>query len=638
MQQWSSIPVSPDERSNMKKTKLGMAVAAVVLMATVGVTAASAATPGKLQTRPLDTGIGGGEGGYRFIVKYRAGSSELRDAAAVNRGLGSAASRAGLNRAVAASARSAARPAASATMLRRMAAPGWAVVKTSRALDKAEAAQFIQEMKANPAVERVEIDRMYRSMATDAPKFTPNDPQTFAQWNFYNAKAGVNATAAWDISQGEGVVVAVVDTGITQGNPDLQNNVIPGYDMITDKRVSRRASDDRAAGGWDTGDWIEQNYCTGWATNDPHPAKDSSWHGSHVAGTVAQETNNGLNMAGLAFKAKVQPVRVLGSCGGFGSDIADGIVWAAGGSVPGLPANPTPAEVINMSLGSVSPSSCPAMYQDAIDEAIGLGSIIVVAAGNDNANAGSYTMSSCNNVISVGATGINGGRTYYSNYGARVDLSAPGGNAENSNDGWIFQVINEGTTTPTASWAPLGLVGTSMASPHVAAAVAMVQSVVDTPLTWTQMRDLLTSTVKPFGTTIPASTPIGAGILDINAALVKATTPPCDPAVDDCGPVATPLTNKVAVTGLTGGAGSETVYSFQAEAGKVLTFMTYGGTGDVSLYVSYDAEPTSSAFDAKSTRAGNSETVRINKPQAGTYYVKVVGAASFAGVSLVARQ
>ena len=87
-----------------------------------------------------------------------------------------------------------------------------------------------------------------------------------------------------------------------------------------------------------------------------------------------------------------------------------------------------------------------------------------------------------------------------------------------------------------------------------------------------------------------------------------------------------------------GSAGSETVYSFQAEAGKVLTFMTYGGAGDVSVYVRYDAVASSTAFDAKSTRAGNSETVRVNKPQAGTYYVTLVGVGSFSGVSLVARQ
>ena len=622
----------------MKKTKLGMAVAGVVLMASISVPAAMAANTGNMQTRPLREAPAAGEGGYRFIVKYRAGSTELRDAARANQGISAAASRAGLDRASPATARSAARPAASASLLRRMGTPGWAVVETSRVLDGTETAGFIREMKANPAVESVEIDRLYHHMAVETPSFTPNDPQTYAQWNFYNAVSGVNATEAWDISQGEGVVVAVIDTGIVQGNPDLKNNVIPGYDMISDKRISRRATDDRVAGGWDVGDWVEQNYCTGWATANPHDADVSSWHGSHVAGTVAQETNNGLNFAGLAFKSKVMPVRVLGSCGGFGSDIADGILWAAGATVPGLPVNPNPAEVINMSLGSGSPASCPSIYQSAIDQAISLGSIIVVAAGNANGNAGNYTMSSCNNVISVGATGFNGGKAYYSNYGPRVDLSAPGGNAEQNNNGWIWQVANGGTQGPTSEWKPLGLVGTSMASPHVAAAVAMVQSVVATPLSWTQMRDLLKSTVKPFGTAIPAATPLGAGILDIKAALVKATTPPCDPATEQCGPEATPLVNKIALTGLAGGTGSEALYSFQAEAGKVLTFMTYGGSGDVSLYVSFDAEPTSSDFDAKSTRAGNSETVRFTAPQAGTYYVKLVGVNTYAGVSLVARQ
>lgn len=623
----------------MKKSKLGVAVAGVVLMASMGVPAAFAANTGTLPTRPVNSGPVVGEGGYRFIVKYRAGSSELRDTGAANQGISAAASRAGLSRATAASAKSAARPAASAAVLRRMGSPGWAVVQASRELDGQESANFIRELKANPAVERVEIDRLYQRLADPVgPNFMPNDPQTSVQWNFYNAASGVNASQAWDISQGEGVVVAVIDTGIAQGNPDLQNNVIPGYDMISDKRISRRATDDRVPGGWDLGDWVEQNYCTGWATNDPHAADVSSWHGSHVAGTVAQETNNGVNLAGLAFKSKVMPVRVLGSCGGFGSDISDGIIWAAGGTVPGLPVNPNPAEVINMSLGSRAPAACPTIYQEAIDEAISRGSIVVVAAGNENANAGSYTMSSCNNVISVGATGFNGGRAYYSNYGPRVDLSAPGGNAEQNNNGWIFQVINRGTQGPTSEWAPLGLAGTSMASPHVAAAVAMIQSVVDTPLTWTQMRDLLKSTVKPFPTAIPAATPIGTGILNIEAALVKATTPPCDPAVDTCGPVATPLVNKLAVTGLSGAAGNEALYSFQAEAGKVLTFMTYGGAGDVSLYASVDKEPTASVADARSTRPGNSETIRFTAPKAGTYYIKLVGVNGYTGVSLVARQ
>lgn len=625
-----------------KKTQLGLAITGVVLMASIGAPAVSAAEIGPAKVVGLSASTVDTSGGYRFVVKYRAGTSELRDAATLNRGLGAAAARAGLDRAVAKTSRAAARPAVEAALLRRMGAPGWSVIKTSRALNAQEAADFVRELKANPAVERADIDRMYQRMVDVAPSMTPTDPNYAQyQWNFFNQTAGVRAPQAWDLSQGEGVVVAVIDTGITQGNPDLQNNVIPGYDMISDKRVSRRDTDGRAPGGWDIGDWVEANYCTGWATGGSHAADVSSWHGSHVSGTIAQETNNGRGLAGLAYKAKVMPIRVLGSCGGFGSDIADGIVWAAGGEVPGLPLNTNPAEVINMSLGSVSPSTCPTEYQEAIDLANSKGAIVVVAAGNDNANAASYTMSSCNNVISVGATGITGARAYYSNYGARVDLSAPGGggSVDGNPNGYIWQVMNGGEKGPEPSnWILGGMGGTSMASPHVAAAVAMVQSVVDTPLTLNQMRDLLKKTATPFPVAIPASTPIGAGILNINAALVKATEPPCDPNVEQCGPEATPLVNKVAVTGLAGSAGSETVYSFQAEAGKVLTFMTYGGAGDVSVYVRYDAVASSTAFDAKSTRAGNSETVRVNKPQAGTYYVTLVGVGSFSGVSLVARQ
>src|SRR5690606_29027885 len=143
------------------------------------------------------------------------------------------------------------------------------------------------------------------------------------------------------------------------------------------------------------------NYCTQFGS-PPHDADDSSWHGTHVAGTVAQETNNGSGLAGLAHGAQVMPIRVLGSCGGFGSDIVDGMIWAAGGSVNGLPDNQNPAEVLNMSLGSVGPAACSAAYQDAINQVNALGSIIVVAAGNSNGNAANYTMSSCDNVISVG--------------------------------------------------------------------------------------------------------------------------------------------------------------------------------------------------------------------------------------------
>lgn len=630
----------------LKKSKISLAVASALLVSVAGVSGAMASER-SLQPKVMTHStapVGDESAAFRFVVKYKAGSAERSDARVIGRGLDNAMARSGLNRAVAATATSPARPAVTAQHLRQMGVPGWNVVRTSRILNEREIASFIRELKADPSVETVEIDRMYQRLQTASPAMTPTDPNYAQyQWNFHNAVGGVRAESAWDLAnaQGQGVVVAVLDTGIVENHVDLAANVVPGYDMITDMQVSRRTTATRIPGGWDVGDWIEANYCGG-----THPAQNSSWHGSHVAGTIAQQTNNGVGLAGLAHAAKVMPIRVLGSCGGYGSDIADGITWASGGTVPGLPANTNPAEVLNMSLGSVRPAACSTLYQDAINAANSRGSIIVVAAGNANANAGDYTMSSCQNVISVGATGITGAKAGYSNWGARIDLSAPGGGgaADGNPNGYIWQVLNNGDKGPTTQWVLGGMAGTSMASPHVAAVAAMVQGALVAnnrqPLTWTQMRDLLTSTARAFPVTPSASTPMGAGILDARAALDKALVVPCNPAVETCAPTAIALTNKTPVRSLSGSAGSEVLYSFQAQAGKILSITTSGGTGNVSMYVSFDAEPTVASSDFRSVRPGNNESVRINgsSVRAGTYYIKLVGTGAYSGVTLEARQ
>lgn len=617
------------------QTTLGAAIAAILLTG-----AAQAAQPrlDRTVTRDLATTQSAGLGGQRFVVKTTAAVAPGR--AALTSALGTSVRRAGLASAVRANSTAAARPAATARVLRSMGAPGWHVVQTSRVLTESEQASFIRELSAEPGVLKVEADRLYQradvARSTSAVRAAaPNDPGYSAlQWNFHNATGGVRAEQGWDISTGEGVVVAVIDTGIVQNHADLAVNVLPGYDMISDKRISRRDTDARVAGGWDVGDWVEANYCTVLGAS-PHAAQDSSWHGSHVSGTIAQQTNNSLGLAGLAHNAKVMPVRVLGSCGGYGSDIADGMLWAAGAQVDGLPLNQNPAEVINMSLGSGGPSACPTVYQDAINAVNNLGSIIVVAAGNSNADASTYTMGACNGVIVVGATRVTGGKASYSSWGTRVDLSAPGGGGSVDGDpnGYIFQAINNGTTRPTTEYSLGGYTGTSMASPHVAAAVAMVQSVVDTPLAWGEMRDLLRRTARPFPASIPGSTPMGAGILDVATLLNRATQPPC---TENCVPPTVQLSNKVELRGLSNGA-EDAVYSFQAEAGKVLSFMTYSGTGNVSMYVAAGRVPTATDRDGFSTRANsNTETVRFTAPVAGTYYVRLTG--TYAGMTLVARQ
>lgn len=577
--------------------------------------------------------------GQRFIVKTTGTTTQSRSL--LTQSLASSAQRSGITTAAAATARAAARPAARASVLRNMAVPGWYVVQTSRRLNSAETAAFVRELAAEPGVTSVDVDRLYQALDTGRgmvqPKLIPNDPQyAQLQWNFHDQTGGVRADQAWDISTGAGVVVAVIDTGVVENTPDLKDNVLPGYDMISDRLISRRETDARVAGGWDQGDWMEANYCTALGA-PPHAARDSSWHGTHVSGTVAQQTNNGVGLAGLAHNARILPVRVLGSCGGYGSDIADGMLWAVGATVAGLPVNANPAEVLNMSLGSNGPDACPQIYQDAIDEVNRRGAMVVVAAGNSNADAGTYTMSSCKDVISVGATRVTGGKASYSSWGNRVDLSAPGGGGGVDGDpnGYIFQIVNTGTTRPTTEFGIGGYTGTSMASPHVAAAAALVQSVATTPLRWDQMRDLLKSTARPFPASIPTSTPMGAGILDANALVTAATSEPCDPAVESCTPPNVELSNAVELRGLSS-TSAERTYSFTARAGTPLTIMTLGGKGDVSLYVAAQRVPSASDYDAKSTRPTNSESVRIGSPSAVTYMIRLTG--TYSGLTLVARQ
>ncbi|WP_296249336.1 S8 family serine peptidase [uncultured Stenotrophomonas sp.] len=668
----------------MKKNKLVLTSIAGAVLSTM---CASAGMAAPLVNEKAKAGTVAGAasdtGAARFIVKYRAGVAELSNSVLANQGISQAVSRAGLHRAVPATSRSAAQPAVTAVLSRRMAIPRWGVIKASRNLNAEQAAAFLRELKANPAVERAEMDSWMVPMVSGrAAALVPNDPDYAKyQWNLLSTGSGVHAPEAWTRSQGEGVVVAVIDTGIAQGNPDLQANVLPGYDMISDRLVSRRDSDGRAAGGWDPGNWVEQDYCVPLGMR-PHPAEDSGWHGTHVAGTIAQQTNNGQGLAGLAYKAKVVPVRVLGSCGGLGSDIADGIVWAVGGQVPGLPLNENPAEVINMSLGSAVPAACPAFYQEAVDYAVSKGAIIVAAAGNDSADADAYTMGSCQNVILVAATRDTGEPAGFSNRGSRVTLSAPGGNdygrgSQSTNkNGYIWQMINGGKSRPEGNnWLAEGIAGTSMAAPHVAAAAAMVQSVASNPLTLAQMSNLLKRTATPItfsgigkpgdpgppgGPGIPGppgtggGSGMGAGILNIDAALVELANPtcdlalascekPCNPDTEKCDPVLLPiaLVNKVELHAQSGRDVAQVLYSFEAQAGKVLSFMTYGGSGDPSMYVSYGKEPTIASADAKSIRSGSTiETVRFTAPKAGTYYIKLLAPANFSfnGVTLVARQ
>ncbi len=519
---------------------------------------------------------------------------------------------------------------------------GDAEVITVNTVNKASAADMqdiVERINDQPDVEYAEIDAWMVAYRT------PNDSRFNEQWHYGSSAGGMNLPGAWDETTGSSAVtVAVLDTGY-RPHPDLADNVVGQYDMISSTSVSNDGNG-RDSNAQDPGDWTTAGQC-----GQGSEASDSSWHGTHVAGTVAAVSDNNSGVAGVAWNVNLVPVRVLGTCGGSLSDIADGIRWAAGLSVGGAPVNSNPADVINMSLGSVTPSACSSTYSSAINAAVNAGATVVVAAGNDNSSAG-YPPGNCANVISVAAGARDGSRAYYSNFGSSIDITAPGGDlcdpttnalpnsASDCRGGttrtsdMILSTYNSGTTTPGSNnydWSQ----GTSMASPHVAGLAALIKSV-DSSLTPAQIEQTIKDTADSFANVSDhqCTTSIcGAGYANATAAIDSisggGTTPP------NSGN--TILTNGVAKTGLTGSQGDQKRYTLVVPSGATdLSFNLAGGSGDADLYVQFGSAPGTGAgsYDCRSWATGNNETCVIDNVQAGTYHVLVNAYAAYTGASL----
>lgn len=354
-------------------------------------------------------------------------------------------------------------------------------------------------LEARPDVLWAEPDMRVQIAASPV---IPNDPlfgQMTDMWNGGGASDySIKAPLAWGAQKGSSdVVVAVIDTGVT-AHPDLDANIVSGYDFISDVAVANDGN------GWDPnpadpGDWITSAEA---ATGEFEgcPVTNSSWHGTHVSGTIAAVQDNNLGITGVAPGAKIQAVRALGKCGGYTSDIVASITWASGGAVPGVPPNPTPAKVINMSLGGDGP--CTNAYSSAINGALARGATVVVAAGNETEPITNKVPANCSGVITVTATDSRGQQASYSNYGVlpgQATLAAPGGDFQVDNG--ILSTHNAGTRGPVYPDLPSqyvyeALQGTSMATPHVAGAAALLYSAgIATPAS---VRSALISSVRPF--------------------------------------------------------------------------------------------------------------------------------------------
>lgn len=325
------------------------------------------------------------------------------------------------------------------------------------AAEKIATLMTIKDMAARSDVEFAEPNFIRQ------PLKTPNDPYYSRQWHYTN----INLPAAWDIStgtrsDGEDVVVAVVDTGVYLAHPDLSGQLLSGYDFVSSESMSN------------DGNGIDNN------PDDPGDSTQrgySSWHGTHVAGTIGAASNNNVGVAGVSWGVKILPVRVLGVGGGTSYDIIQGLYYSAGlendsGTVPSQK-----ADIINMSLGSYGYSASEQLVMNELYEA---GVIVVAAAGNDGISSPSYP-ASYNHVISVSATDYADNLTDYSNYGSNIDLAAPGGdtsadlNRDGNGDGVLSTLVSDasGSRQPTYTYYN----GTSMAAPHVAGVLALMKAI-----------------------------------------------------------------------------------------------------------------------------------------------------------------
>jgi serine protease len=379
--------------------------------------------------------------------------------------------------------------------------PTVGVVNFDTPLTFAEAAPIAAALDARPDIIAVGPNRRVYPAATPT---IPNDLLFGQQWNMWSGGTssdyGTRAAGLWPRTTGtDSVVVGIIDTGSTT-HPDLVGTTVPGFDFITN------VDDARDGNSWDPDPTDEGDWCTQEGTR-------SDWHGTHVHGVINAVHNNGIGISGVAPSVKVQHLRVIGACGGTSEDILAAVIWGSGGRVsdvistpgqdPGI--NPTPASVLNLSLGGAG--DCDPVSQSVFDQARSRGTTIVAAAGNEGTSVTTSWPANCHRVIAVASGTSAGTLSTFSNYGTapgQITLTAPGAS--------ILSTINRGTTVATLPGYG-NLSGTSMATPHVAAAAAILYSLgVTTP---DGISNALRAAVRrfPAGTSCDAIR-CGAGLLD----------------------------------------------------------------------------------------------------------------------------
>lgn len=497
-----------------------MRLASLCLAAAAALAAIAAHPPAHAErTPPRALPLADAAGSARVIVKFREASTTLRAHA-----LSAGASSADVSQRLAARASTLGARHGLALRAGPAATDRIQVVIADGMTSTALAAR----LAADPEVEFAEPDRRVRRVAV------PNDPfyatvsgaqgPAAGQWYLRSPDptlvSAINAVTAWDVHTGNpSVIVAVIDTGVRLNHPDLSGKLLPGYDFVSDINISNDTNgvDEDPS---DPGDYLTSQEITANPTLwDGCGESESSWHGTQVSGIVAASTHNGVGMAGTGRHVRVLPVRALGKCFGYTLDIVNAMRWAAGLSVPGVPTNPTPAKVLNLSLGSSG--ACSQLEADTVAAVNAVGAVVVAAAGN-SAGRASGSPANCAGAIGVAGLRHAGSKVGFSDVGSELSIAAPGGNCVNLSGSCLYPILtttNAGTQGPgtnTYSDASNASVGTSFSAPLVSGAAALMLSARPN-LTAAQLRSLMMSSSRPF----PSS-----GLVDSNNQPVQACQAP----------------------------------------------------------------------------------------------------------------
>ena len=510
-----------------------------------------------------------------------------------------------------------------ATAGSRQFSPSMHVVFLEKTLYGADVSTVLDKLRADPAVVFADVDeRRYPHALPNDPLFVPTATAS-GQWYMLTPStatptsdaAATDAVSAWGITQGSsGTVIADIDSGVRFDHPDLLRagfggRLLPGYDFVGQDLNSANSAplgtylvandgDGFDPDPSDPGDWIDSTDLMNTAV---FPSKNcsvenSSWHGTRVMGVLGALTNNDVGIAGMTWNPYLLPVRALGKCGGLDSDIIAGIMWSVGMTVYDdsgnpVPANPYPADIINLSLGGTG-GSCPTDYSTLVSQLTGMGVLVVASAGNESGPVD--IPGNCPGVLAVAGLRNVGTKVGYSSLGPQVGIGAPAGNCVNTTAGSpclrsIDTTVNEGLTSPGANGytdQSNTNLGTSFAAPIVSGIAAMMHAV-NANLTPPQLIARIEGSATPYPQ--PVTTPATPQCSNTSSSSVECacTTTTCGAGMVNAFKAVKAALNPIAAVkipaGFTSGSGSFDAGGSAPACGATIASYAWSSTAAIHI-------------------------------------------------------